>query len=265
MTSFLTLLKRDLRLQVPFMVIYSAAMLFVAIVFTFLAMRYSYEFFGAILFIFLAQFFFAFIALPINSIWREWRMKTAGHWLMLPTSVHAKIWSKILSIIIWILFLIVLTLLLWAGTGLIDHTEIHEMTFILLSKLASVDLLIIGPFMVYSLISVSIPVFLGVIMLNGEGGLKGFMYTGLLLAFYLILIPWISSIELLSSLKFGPIFLDISFFQENTTFGDSSFTFNIIADGSAPFTYVSTLILEVLLVCFMYWICWWYLARKVEI
>ncbi|MDQ0207014.1 hypothetical protein [Alkalicoccobacillus murimartini] len=265
MTSFLTLLKRDLRLQLPLMMIFSTTMLVVAALFTILAIRLNSNFYYGIILIFFFLFFFILFALPINSIWKEWRMKTAAHWLMLPSSVHAKIWSKLLSIIIWVLFLFVLAILLWAATALIGQTDLHNVSFELLGMLFNLGLLTLIPYALYTIISGSLPVFLGVIMLKGEGGWKGSLYAGLLVAFYIIFMPWVTVAETFSFLRIGPIYFDPTPFQETTTIGNAEFTFGMINNGTDPYTYVSFLILEFLLFCLMYFICWWYLARKVEI
>lgn len=202
MTSFLTLLKRDLRLQVPMMVIYSAVLVLIAGGFTWAAIKYSSDgFYAGIPIFFVLQFVFLMFALPINAIWKEWRMKTVAHWLMLPASVHKKIWSKALSVVIWTLYIVLLVVILWAITGLIGQTAIHTSSFQVLKAFLTVDLFYTIPLSLMMMFFITFPIFLAVIMVKGEKGWKGRLFTTFLFVFFIILIPWFYAFDPLPILE----------------------------------------------------------------
>ncbi|MEY8752411.1 hypothetical protein [Alkalicoccobacillus gibsonii] len=265
MTSFMTLLKRDLRLQVPMMLIYSAVLVLIAGGFTLLAMEVNAGAFGFLLFIFIAQFLFLGIALPINAIWKEWRMKTVAHWLMLPASVHKKIWSKTLSVLIWTIYIAGLVFILWALTGLIGETVIHTGTYDLLKFVLNSDLIYIIPALLIYFILGTFPYFLGVIMVKGEGGWKGPIFAGLIIFFFVVIYPLLTIYNPLNIFEVGPIYIDFNFTQGEFSFSDSDFSFTTTGDSSGPITYVSNLLFDFLLYASFYVLSWWYLARKVEI
>ncbi|WYP26076.1 hypothetical protein NSQ54_17375 [Alkalihalobacillus sp. FSL W8-0930] len=265
MTSFLTLLKRDLRLQVPMMVIYSAVLVLIAVVFTWLAVKFNEVAYEFIPFLYLSQFIFLGIALPINAIWKEWRMKTVAHWLMLPTSVHKKIWSKALSVVIWTLYIIVLVIILWAITGLIGKSPIHDGSYELLKFILSSDLMYLIPFSVVFLTLGIFPFFIGVIMVKGEKGWKGPVFALLLIILFVGVHPWIEVAETFSFLEIGPIYMETNFTQAEFTFSNSEVTFSTTGNSDEPITYVSSLIFDLILYSSFYFLTWWYLARKVEI
>ncbi|MFK3936247.1 hypothetical protein ACI2JA_01885 [Alkalihalobacillus sp. NPDC078783] len=265
MTSFLTLLKRDLRLQVPMMLIYSAVLVLIAILVTGFAMKYDESLFGLIVFFYLVQFLFLGIALPINAIWKEWRMKTVAHWLMLPASVHKKIWSKTLSVVIWTVYIVVFVIVLWAITGLVGQTPIHAGSFDLLKFVLTSGLLILIPVAIIYQIFVTFPYFFGVIMFKGEGGWKGSIFAVFTIFFFIFLYPLIYAYNPLNLLELGPIYLDANFTQGEFSFSDSDFSFTTTGNPDEAIYYVSNLIFDLLLYSSFYFLSWWYLARKVEI
>ncbi|TSB48594.1 hypothetical protein [Alkalicoccobacillus porphyridii] len=262
MTSFVTLLKRDLRLQMPLMIGYTGIALLIVLTFIGLSFRYGEMLYIGILTFFLIQNVVIAFLLPIFSVWREWRMKTAAHWLMLPGSVHTKLWSKLISILLCIIYTFLISSILWMASGLISYTIIHEGTYHILSQFPPSLYLFAIIMIIYASIAGSIPVLLIVFMIKGERGWKGWIFAGLIAFVYIIFIPWFSAFDPPAFLEQGPVYLES---LEHITFSEGDFSMFLGPEEAEPFLYVSGQIFEIIFYVITYWLCWWYLARKVEI
>lgn len=262
MTSFMSLFQRDLRLQLPLLIIYCAVALGVTVVFTSLSFRFGTALIGGIIFILAFQNFITGLALPINSLWKEWRLKTVAHWLMLPASIHKKLWSKLLSILLIYYFMILFSTIMWVASGLINYTELHQVIYSFVSQMPIEFYLYIFLFLTYAMVAGSIPFFFGIFMLKGEGGKIGILVTILLGLVYLIFMPWFTAIEVPGFLEIGPVYF-ASF--EAMSYTDENFSLDFGSEANDPLFYISGIIFEVIFYTLMYVLSWWYLARKVEI
>ena len=262
MTSFATLLIRDLRMQMPLMVGYTGLSLLIVLTFMGLSLRFGEMLYVGILTLFIMQYLVIALVLPINSIWKEWRMKTAAHWLMLPGSVHAKIWSKLLSILLCFTYTFLLSALLWMASGLMTYTVIHEGISYILGQVPFSTYLLVITFFIYASIAGAIPIVLTVFIIKGERGWKGWILGGIIAFVYLFFISWFSAVDPPAFMKYGPVYIES---LEEITFSEGDITLYAGAEEGDAFVYISGQIIEIILYAFMYWLCWWYLARKVEI